>query len=443
MDLHIPVLLEASLEYLAIRPDGTYVDATFGAGGHSRAILQRLQSGRLIAFDADPLATPRAAAIGDPRFTFVPSNFRELSEALDRLGIDRVDGVLYDLGVSSMQFDEASRGFSFRESAPLDMRMNPEAGVSAYEILMKSSERELADIFFNYGQERAARKIARIIVQRRQSGALPKTTVEFAQMVSGLLHRPGRRERIHPATRVFQALRIAVNDELDALRDGLDLAVDRLRRGAGRVVAISLHSLEDRIVKHAFREDERLEPLTRKPVLPGEAEMQRNPRARSAKLRAAQRKASEMVESNALRTVRAPRDEKPRVTVRTARNATQRRMSRAARARYSSLMQFCAGLAVLLCGVMLYVMLTARLTSLNYAVGKAERDRTALQSQTARLDDELASLRSDDRLARVAAKLHMQDPAQFAMVLLPAPERERAPSRLAFFAGLAGLFGAK
>jgi 16S rRNA (cytosine1402-N4)-methyltransferase len=156
---------------------------------------------------------------------------------------------------------------------------------------MTSSERELADIFFNYGQERAARKIARVIVQRRQSGTLPKTTLEFGQMISGLLHHPGQRERIHPATRVFQALRIAVNDELDALRDSLDMAVGRLR-GAGRIVVISFHSLEDRIVKHKFREDERLEVLTRKPVLPGEAEMERNPRARSAKMRAAQRKAS-------------------------------------------------------------------------------------------------------------------------------------------------------
>jgi 16S rRNA (cytosine1402-N4)-methyltransferase len=290
MEQHIPVLLEASLDYLAIRPDGIYVDATFGGGGHSRGMLQRLRSGRLIAFDADPAAAERAGSISDARFTFVPSNFRELPQALDRLAIDQIDGVLYDLGVSSMQFDQASRGFSFRESAPLDMRMNPSAPLSAYEVLMTSSERELADIFFNYGQERAARKIARVIVQRRQSGTLPTTTVEFGQMISGLLYRPGQRERIHPATRVFQALRIAVNDELGALRDGLDGAVDRLR-GAGRVVAISFHSLEDRIVKHKFRDDERLDVITRKPVLPDEAEMERNPRARSAKLRAAQRKA--------------------------------------------------------------------------------------------------------------------------------------------------------
>lgn len=291
MEQHIPVLYEQALNYLAIRPDGIYVDATFGAGGHSRGILERLSGGRLIAFDADPQAQARAAAISGSAFTFVPSNFRELGEALDQLGIDQVDGVLYDLGVSSMQFDDPSRGFSFRESAPLDMRMDTRRGYSAYDVLMNASEAELADIFFHYGQERAARKIARVIVARRAAGSLPKSTLEFGQMVSGLLHRKGQRERIHPATRVFQALRIAVNDELDSLRDSLDVAVDRLRE-AGRIVVISFHSLEDRIVKHKFREDQRLEALTRKPLGADDAEIGRNPRARSAKLRAAQRKVS-------------------------------------------------------------------------------------------------------------------------------------------------------
>ncbi|MDE2482583.1 MAG: 16S rRNA (cytosine(1402)-N(4))-methyltransferase RsmH [bacterium] len=289
--MHVSVLLEQSLEYLAIRPDGIYVDATFGAGGHSRAILERLRGGRLIALDADPNAAARAAAIGDPSLTFVHANFSELGRVLDECGVPLVDGVLFDLGVSSMQLDEATRGFSFRESAPLDMRMNPLEGQSAYEVLATASERELADIFFHYGEERAARRIAHAIVERRTSGSLPKTTTEFAQLVAGVVHRPGKRERIHPATRVFQALRIAVNDELDVLRDGLHAAISRLR-GAGRVVAISFHSLEDRIVKHTFREDERLEILTKKPILPDESEMASNPRARSAKLRAAQRKAS-------------------------------------------------------------------------------------------------------------------------------------------------------
>ena len=288
---HIPVLLERALEYLAIRPDGTYVDATFGAGGHTSAILDRLTTGRVISFDADPNALPRAQAITDPRFTFVQSNFREMAHALEERGIEAVDGVLFDLGVSSMQLDEAERGFSFTKVAPLDMRMNPYSGRSAYDVLANASETELADIFFHYGEERAARRIAHQIVVRRETGRLPTTTTEFAQMIAGMTHRPGHRERVHPATRAFQALRIAVNDELDALRDGLHAAVSVLRT-AGRVVAISFHSLEDRIVKHELRGDKRVSVLTKKPVPPTEAEIAANPRARSAKLRAAERKAS-------------------------------------------------------------------------------------------------------------------------------------------------------
>jgi len=288
---HHPVLLEAALEFLAIRPGGIYVDATFGAGGHSSAMLNRLEQGTLIALDADPSATARAAAIRDPRLQFVSSNFSDLSAVLDRLNIESIDGVLFDLGVSSMQLDDAQRGFSFRTDAPLDMRMNPQQTISAYDVLMTSTEAELERIFAEYGQERAARRIAHAIVVRRAHGTLPGTTVEFGRMVSGLLHRSGRRERIHPATRVFQALRIAVNGELDALREGLDAAIGRLQ-GAGRVVVISFHSLEDRIVKQTFRDDPRVERITRKPVVASDDELARNPRARSAKLRAAERKAS-------------------------------------------------------------------------------------------------------------------------------------------------------
>ena len=289
---HISVLYAPALEHLAIRPDGVYVDATFGAGGHSRGILEQLgPTGRLIALDADPDAVPRAAQIQDPRFTLVSENFRRLDSVLDDLAIGQVDGVLFDLGVSSMQFDVADRGFSLQHKAPLDMRMNPYTGRSAFDVLEQASERELADIFYLFGEERAARRIAHAIVARRENGTLPATTTEFAGFISGVLHRPGKRERIHPATRVFQALRIAVNEELDALREGVAHAINRLG-SAGRIVAISFHSLEDRIVKQSFRGDERLSVITRKPLIPDDAEMMANPRARSAKLRAAERKAS-------------------------------------------------------------------------------------------------------------------------------------------------------
>lgn len=286
---HVPVLLTEVLEYLAIRPRGVYVDATFGGGGHSRAILSRLRGGRLIALDVDPEAVARAAAIGHPSFTFVRANFCDLEAVASRLELPQLDGVLFDLGVSSMQIDDSRRGFSMTKTAPLDMRMNSYQGRSAFEVLSSASERELAEIFHAYGEERGARRVARAIVSRRRAGTLPTTTTDFARFVAGVLARRGRRERIHPATRVFQALRIAVNGELEALQAGLHAAVDRLRAG-GRVVTISFHSLEDRIVKQGLRSDGRIEVLTKKPVRPSEREIAENPRARSAKLRAGERR---------------------------------------------------------------------------------------------------------------------------------------------------------
>ena len=286
MPPHIPVLAGPSVDALAIRSDGTYVDATFGAGGHSALILNALGgAGRLIAFDADPSVGARA--IADPRFTLVHANFRDLASRLDVLGIARIDGVLFDLGVSSMQFDEGERGFSFRTAAPLDMRMDPTAGESAADLLASRDEHELADVIYRYGEERKSRRIARAIVALRDAGTPVRDTADLANVVARAVRAPAH-SRIHPATRTFQALRIAVNDELGALREGLDAALARTATG-GRIAVISFHSLEDRIVKHTFREDARVRAVSRKPIVAGQDELAMNPRARSAKLRVAER----------------------------------------------------------------------------------------------------------------------------------------------------------
>ena len=280
MPLHTSVLATEALDALAIVPDGTYVDATFGAGGHTRLLLERLgPHGRTIAFDADPLAASLAPE--DPRLTLIHANFRTLAAELASRSIGPVDGVLYDLGVSSMQLDDGARGFSFRSDAPLDMRLDPTQGESAADYIVSHDEVELADVIFRYGDERNSRRIARSLKSK-----LPRTTGELAAIVAGSVHVRGKRERIHPATRTFQALRIAVNDELGALRESLDGAASVVRPG-GRIVVISFHSLEDRIVKLFFREDERVRPLTRKPIVPGDEEISTNPRARSAKMRVA------------------------------------------------------------------------------------------------------------------------------------------------------------
>jgi 16S rRNA (cytosine1402-N4)-methyltransferase len=274
---HISVLAREAIEALAIVPDGIYVDATYGAGGHSAGILAALgPSGRLIAFDADPVARLRG---NDPRARLVHANFRAMGAQLDALAIDRVNGVLYDFGLSSLQLDNPERGFSFRAAAPLDMRLDPTCGESAADLIADRSESDLADIIYQYGEERAARRIARALKERR-----PRDTVELAALVAGVVHVRGKRERVHPATRTFQALRIAVNDELSSLRESLETALDRTVDG-GRIAAISFHSLEDRIVKTLFRDDPRAVRITRKPIVPSAAEIAANPRARSAKLR--------------------------------------------------------------------------------------------------------------------------------------------------------------
>ena len=280
------MLAREAVDALAIRPAGVYVDATFGAGGHSALILAELgAAGRLIAFDADPAAG--AHAIADPRFTLVHANFRELAQRLDALAVAQVDGVLFDLGVSSMQFDEGERGFSFRAAAPLDMRLDPTTGESAADFLASRDEKTIADTIYAFGEERKSRRIARAIVALRDAGTPVRDTADLAGVVARAVRAPAH-AKIHPATRTFQALRIAVNDELGALEAGLHAALTRTAAG-GRVAAISFHSLEDRIVKHTFRDDPRVRVLTRKPLVANAAELAENPRARSAKLRVAER----------------------------------------------------------------------------------------------------------------------------------------------------------
>jgi 16S rRNA (cytosine1402-N4)-methyltransferase len=284
---HVPVLLAEALDGLAPLPGGLYLDATFGAGGHSRGLLARLgPGGRVLALDRDPNASLLPG--DDPRLALVAANFADLATVLDERGIGLVDGVLFDFGVSSMQFDRAERGFSLAADGPLDMRMTPNGGETAYEFLATSDERTIADAIYTYGEERASRRIARAIVAAREAGRLPERTLDLARLVAGVVHVRGKRERIHPATRTFQALRIAVNDELGAIERGLEAAISRTRPG-GRIAAISFHSLEDRIVKQRFRSDERVVALTKKPLVAGDEELARNPRARSAKLRIAER----------------------------------------------------------------------------------------------------------------------------------------------------------
>ena len=306
-DPHIPVLLEAALEGLAVCPDGRYVDGTFGRGGHSRAILARLgPQGALLAMDRDPSASEAATGLsGDSRFTFVRERFSRMADAVRQHWPDcGADGVLLYLGVSSPQLDEPSRGFSFQKDGPLDMRMDPGAGAPVCEWLNEADEKSIADTLFLLGEERYSRRIARAIVAARRVAPITRTG-ELAELVRAAVPRrePGK----HPATRTFQALRILVNDELGELRTWLETIPGVLRPGA-RLVVISFHSLEDRIVKRAFQgradaSGPRLPrglpvvpdiaaPLLRavgKPVRPEPHECDRNPRARSAVLRVAER----------------------------------------------------------------------------------------------------------------------------------------------------------
>ena len=298
---HVPVLLKEAIDFLAVRRGGTYIDATVGLGGHSYEIAKRLGApGHLIGLDKDPAALEIARRVVGRQSSVVGQNeqldwptielrhgsFADLANDERLTTNDRVDGILADLGVSSLQLADPARGFSFQAEGPLDMRMNPQAELTAEQVVNHFGERELADVIYEFGEERRSRRIARAIVRSRPI----RSTAQLAEVVSAAT-RPMKSERIHPATRTFQALRIFVNRELDDLRALLEAAPQLLKPG-GRLVIISFHSLEDRIVKDAFREgvkqgDYRL--LTKKPVTASAEEIDRNPRARSAKLRAAEK----------------------------------------------------------------------------------------------------------------------------------------------------------
>ncbi|MDN0075026.1 16S rRNA (cytosine(1402)-N(4))-methyltransferase RsmH [Crenobacter sp. SG2303] len=312
--VHRTVLLTEAVDALAVRPDGTYVDCTFGRGGHSRALLSRLgPNGRLIAFDKDPqaVAVANALAAEDTRFTIVHEGFETFAHELDRLAVDRVDGVLMDLGVSSPQLDDASRGFSFRFDAPLDMRMDTTRGLTAAEWLAVADEADIKEVIKTYGEERFAHKIAAAIVATRADAPIT-TTRELASLVAKNVHtrEPGQ----DPATRTFQAIRIYINRELDELKAVLPQAARRLSVG-GRLSVISFHSLEDRIVKHFMKDASTADKLpswvpvraadigeaplklASKAIRAGADEVRENPRARSAVLRVAERTAAPWPES--------------------------------------------------------------------------------------------------------------------------------------------------
>ena len=301
---HVSVLLEECIQGLAIKPDGIYVDGTLGGAGHSSRIAAKLTTGRLIGIDRDNVALEAAAERLRPfedRVTLVHANFCDMDQALQGLGIDKVDGILLDLGVSSPQLDDGQRGFSYMTDAPLDMRMNGEDVRDARQIVNKWSYEELKRILYDYGEERFAPRIAAAICRRREQAPI-ETTLELVDVIKSAMPASALREKQHPAKRSFQAIRIAVNDELGAVETVMEKAVPLLNPG-GRLAVITFHSLEDRIVKNAMAEAAKgctcppsfpvcvcgkkpqVRIVTRKPIVSGEEELERNPRARSAKLR--------------------------------------------------------------------------------------------------------------------------------------------------------------
>ena len=306
---HVSVLLDECIEGLDIKPDGSYVDGTLGGAGHSSQIAKRLTTGRLIGIDRDPVALKAAGERLAPwadRVTLVHSNFCEIKQVLEDLNIDGVDGILLDLGVSSPQLDDGSRGFSYMADAPLDMRMNSEDVMSAYDVVNTWSQEELKRILYDYGEERYAPRIASAICNRRAEKPI-ETTLELVDVIRGAMPAAALREKQHPAKRSFQAIRIAVNDELGSVEKVMKDAIPALNPG-GRLAIITFHSLEDRIVKNAMAEAAKgctcppsfpvcvcgkkpqVKLVSRKPIVSGEEELERNPRARSAKLRVCEKK---------------------------------------------------------------------------------------------------------------------------------------------------------
>lgn len=305
---HIPVLLKECMEGLAIRPDGIYIDGTLGRAGHAAEIAKRLGGGRLIGIDRDAAAVEAAGKLlggfGE-KVTLVRGDFRNLGAILDSLNVPKADGMLFDLGVSSPQLDDAGRGFSYMSDAPLDMRMDQSAALSAYDIVNEWPEDELKRILYEYGEERYAPHIAKLIVKKRGVKKI-QSTLELADIIRSAMPAKALREKQHPAKRSFQAIRIAVNDEIGSVEEMLKTAPDRLNKG-GRLCVISFHSLEDRLVKNAIAKREKgctcpsdfpvctcgfvptLRSVTKKPITPGSAETERNPRSRSAKLRIAEK----------------------------------------------------------------------------------------------------------------------------------------------------------
>ena len=305
---HFSVLLNECIENLNIKPGGVYLDGTLGLGGHSYQIASRLTTGRLICIDRDETAIERAgkrlAPFGD-KVTLVHGNFSDAAQIIDSLGIPGVDGMLFDLGVSSPQLDEIQRGFSYMGDAPLDMRMDAGDSLTAYEVVNTWPEERLNRILWDYGEERYARRISRAILEHRAQKPIA-TTLELVDIIKGAMPAAALREKQHPAKRSFQAIRIAVNDELGAISQMMETAPDKLNKG-GRLCVISFHSLEDRIVKSgiAARENgctcpreapictcgfvQTLKSVSRKPILPSAEELEQNPRSRSAKLRVAER----------------------------------------------------------------------------------------------------------------------------------------------------------